>query len=440
MIARALAERHADVQPPGDVVVLRPSAASAARNSMRIRSVWSTSDPADGRERDAVARAHEQRRARGPLERGQLLRDSRSRVAERAPGRGDRALGSHGAQHDQLLHVQHGVSNANAWLYQRYPNYLRTNAHRGVNCVGMDAIADRAAADPDLRRARRRAVRGRRPRAARGAAAGRRRPRRGRRACTAATATPSCCCSAATGERFDAVRDAARARRRGRRVLHDRRRQLPGRRQPSARARARTGTPPTRPSTSGATTASSPFQRIPTFAAKQFKHWSIGDRHFLGLAQGVRARRSRGRQPPSLVFEWDGDALRRVPAHPIARGPTTGTPFRSAAQCSSPTPSTSGRACSTAGTASGSCRTRSCSRARAGRSPSFRRDGGTIWWSPGCPSRRGCCAGADGRFETIQELRGSRRARAGGRRGGRAAVAHPRELHPRHAGRPAARR
>lgn len=49
-----------------------------------------------------------------------------------------------------------------------------------------------------------------------------------------------------------------------------------------------------------------PFQRIETFAAKQFKHWCIGDRHFLGLAQGVRLPGLEEHNQPSVVFEWDG--------------------------------------------------------------------------------------------------------------------------------------
>jgi len=36
-----------------------------------------------------------------------------------------------------------------------------------------------------------------------------------------------------------------------------------------------------------------PYQAVPTFAAKQWKHWRIGARHFLGLAQGV--------EPPGVV-------------------------------------------------------------------------------------------------------------------------------------------
>jgi EPTP domain len=49
-----------------------------------------------------------------------------------------------------------------------------------------------------------------------------------------------------------------------------------------------------------------PFQTIDTFAAKQFKHWRIGDRHFLGLAQGVSLPGLEADNEPSVVFEWDG--------------------------------------------------------------------------------------------------------------------------------------
>ena len=52
-----------------------------------------------------------------------------------------------------------------------------------------------------------------------------------------------------------------------------------------------------------------PFQEVPTFAAKQWKHWEIGGRHFLGLAQGVvlpaRAREARPSKE-SVVYEWTG--------------------------------------------------------------------------------------------------------------------------------------
>ena len=53
------------------------------------------------------------------------------------------------------------------------------------------------------------------------------------------------------------------------------------------------------------------FQEVPTFAAKQWRHWQIGDRHFLGLAQGVifppgQAGQDEGTNRDSVVYEWDG--------------------------------------------------------------------------------------------------------------------------------------
>jgi hypothetical protein len=48
------------------------------------------------------------------------------------------------------------------------------------------------------------------------------------------------------------------------------------------------------------------FQAVPTFAAKQWKHWTIGDRHFLGLAQGLALPQFEGRNRDSVIFEWDG--------------------------------------------------------------------------------------------------------------------------------------
>jgi hypothetical protein len=48
------------------------------------------------------------------------------------------------------------------------------------------------------------------------------------------------------------------------------------------------------------------FQAIPTFAAKQWKHWTIGERHFLGLAQGLALPQFEGHNRDSVVFEWDG--------------------------------------------------------------------------------------------------------------------------------------
>jgi hypothetical protein len=49
-----------------------------------------------------------------------------------------------------------------------------------------------------------------------------------------------------------------------------------------------------------------PCQRIPTFAAKQWRHFTIGDQHFLALAQGVALPSTEGRNQPSRIFRWDG--------------------------------------------------------------------------------------------------------------------------------------
>ncbi len=48
------------------------------------------------------------------------------------------------------------------------------------------------------------------------------------------------------------------------------------------------------------------FQSVPSYAAKQWTHWQIGDRHFLGLAQGVDLPHLAGPNRDSVVFEWDG--------------------------------------------------------------------------------------------------------------------------------------
>ncbi|HEX4087231.1 MAG TPA: hypothetical protein VHZ33_00880 [Trebonia sp.] len=55
-----------------------------------------------------------------------------------------------------------------------------------------------------------------------------------------------------------------------------------------------------------------PFQEVPTFAAKQWRHWQIRGRHFLGLAQGVilppgQAGPDQGANRDSVVYEWDGE-------------------------------------------------------------------------------------------------------------------------------------
>lgn len=60
-----------------------------------------------------------------------------------------------------------------------------------------------------------------------------------------------------------------------------------------------------------------PFQSVATFAAKQWKHWSIGERHFLGLAQGVVQPGLEDRNRDSVVYEWDGSSFtehQRIPS------------------------------------------------------------------------------------------------------------------------------
>lgn len=49
-----------------------------------------------------------------------------------------------------------------------------------------------------------------------------------------------------------------------------------------------------------------PFQLFPGFAAKQWRHFVIGDRHFLALAQGVALPHLQERNRPSVIFEWSG--------------------------------------------------------------------------------------------------------------------------------------
>lgn len=51
-----------------------------------------------------------------------------------------------------------------------------------------------------------------------------------------------------------------------------------------------------------------PFQRFPTFAAKQWHHFRVGTRLFLALAQGVTVEGPVARNPrSSRIFEWNGD-------------------------------------------------------------------------------------------------------------------------------------
>ena len=72
-------------------------------------------------------------------------------------------------------------------------------------------------------------------------------------------------------------------------------------------------------------------QVIPSFAAKQWKHWRIGERHFLGLAQGATLPGQEERNRLSIVYEWNGSAFAEfqpIPSrwaynwHPFKIGPT----------------------------------------------------------------------------------------------------------------------
>lgn len=50
------------------------------------------------------------------------------------------------------------------------------------------------------------------------------------------------------------------------------------------------------------------LQRVPTFAAKQWTHFAIGERHFLALAQGVAMEGNVPRHPSkSALYEWNGE-------------------------------------------------------------------------------------------------------------------------------------
>jgi hypothetical protein len=51
------------------------------------------------------------------------------------------------------------------------------------------------------------------------------------------------------------------------------------------------------------------LQAITTFAAKQWKHWRIGERHFLGLAQGLDLPHIEGPNRNSMIYEFDGEAF-----------------------------------------------------------------------------------------------------------------------------------
>jgi hypothetical protein len=63
-----------------------------------------------------------------------------------------------------------------------------------------------------------------------------------------------------------------------------------------------------------------PFQQVPTFAAKQMKAFTVGDRHFLALAQGVAPPGVQLPNRPSLILEWTGERFEPFQEVPSAWG------------------------------------------------------------------------------------------------------------------------
>jgi len=50
-----------------------------------------------------------------------------------------------------------------------------------------------------------------------------------------------------------------------------------------------------------------PFQAFDTHAAKQWKHFTVGDQHFLALAQGVSLPGMGDQNRRSVIFRWNGE-------------------------------------------------------------------------------------------------------------------------------------
>ena len=134
------------------------------------------------------------------------------------------------------------------------------------------------------------------------------------------------------------------------------------------------------------------FWSVSTFAAKQWKHWTIGDRHFLGLAQGLALPQFEGHNRSSVIFEWDGEQfvefqiipsqwaynwhpfeidgqLLRRPRRPRHRQRPVRLGRRSLRRPPEPP-----------------------AQLRPGLRPLHRRST-TTWWWPDSPSHRPCCAG-----------------------------------------------
>jgi hypothetical protein len=52
-----------------------------------------------------------------------------------------------------------------------------------------------------------------------------------------------------------------------------------------------------------------PFQTFTGFAAKQWRHFTIADQHFLALAQGVSLPGTEAVNRPSVIYRWDGESF-----------------------------------------------------------------------------------------------------------------------------------
>lgn len=63
-----------------------------------------------------------------------------------------------------------------------------------------------------------------------------------------------------------------------------------------------------------------PFQAFDTYAAKQWTHFVIGERHFLALAQGVQLPGAQGQNRHSVIFQWDGERFAPLQEVPSAWG------------------------------------------------------------------------------------------------------------------------
>jgi len=63
------------------------------------------------------------------------------------------------------------------------------------------------------------------------------------------------------------------------------------------------------------------FQTVPTFAAMRWRHFTIGKRNFLALAQGLALDNVTATNPSeSAIFEWDGSSFRRFQSIPSRWG------------------------------------------------------------------------------------------------------------------------